>query len=282
MNKKTVVTATVTVPAESPLRGLTFATGTPVPAAAPSAPAQQAVKKPGPTLQPIRYAAAVLEGQDWMLESVAESFVSKEARIRKHEEGWVLESSEFASCTTGEQVFPIADDIVSRLHRILALYCGADEVLSVAHIYWINAAGEKLRAIRGILPINVVSSAGIAELKTMRGTQPLGSAVFQTSILDAAVNEALALHGENGLSWSQIYDIIEFLGGEHKIAKAGYADKKQTRIVRRTANHYRHLGSPKKYSLPSNPPALAEATEFARSLLKRYFSSRLRPGSSRK
>ena len=171
--------------------------------------------------------------------------------------------------------FPIADDIVSRLHRILALYWGADEVLSVAHIYWINAAGKELRAIRGVLPINVISSTGIAELKTMRGTQPLGSAVFQTSLVDAKVNEALALHGESGLSWSQVYDIIEFLGGVDSIAKARYADKKQTRTVRQTANHYRHLGSLKKYPLPSNPPALAEATEFARSLLKRYLSSRL-------
>jgi hypothetical protein len=275
MNKTTVVTATVTVPAESSLRRLEFVTGTPVSATTPSPPAQYAVTKPGPILQPIRYAAAVLKGQTHMLESVAECFVSNDARVRKHEEGWILESSEFASCTAGEQVFPIADDIVSRLHRILALYCGAEEVLSVAHIYWINAAGEKLRAIRGVLPVNVISSMGIAELKTTRGTQPLGSAVFQTSVLDPTVNEALALHGESGLSWSQVYDIIEFLGGVDGIVKAGYANKKQTRTVRQTANHYRHLGSPKNFPLPSSPPALAEATEFARNLLKRCLSSRL-------
>src|ERR1700730_6557291 len=145
MNKTTVVTATVTVPAESSLRSLEIVTAMPVPATTPSAPARQAVTKPGPTLQPIRYAAAVLKGQPHMLESVAECFVSNEARVRKHEEGWILESSEFTSCTTGEQVFPIADDIVSRLHRILALYCGADDILSVGHIYWINAEGEPLR-----------------------------------------------------------------------------------------------------------------------------------------
>src|SRR5712692_7174723 len=74
-----------------------------------SAPARQAVAKPNPTRQVIRYAAAVLKGQANMLESVAPCFVSNSARIRKHEEGWMLESSEFASCTTGEQVFPIAD-----------------------------------------------------------------------------------------------------------------------------------------------------------------------------
>jgi hypothetical protein len=276
MNKTTVVTATVSVPAESSVRSLEFVTGTPVPATTtPSAPPQQTVTKPGPTLQPIRYAAAVLKGQVNMLESIAVCFVSDDARVRKHEENWILESSEFASCTTGEQVFPIADNIVSRLQRILALYCGAYEVLSVAHIAWVNAAGEKLRSIRSVLPINVFSSTGITELETMRGTQPLGSAVFQASVLNTTVSEALALHGESGLSWSQVYDIIEFLGGAEGIAKAGYADKKQTRTVRQTANHYRHLGNVRKYPLPSNPPALAAATEFSRNLLKRFLCSQL-------
>ena len=269
MNNTAVVSATMTIPAQSPARTLSIVTGTSGPATTSSAPTPQAVAKPNPTLQPIRYAAAVLKGQPDMLESVARCFVSNDTRIRQHEEGWILESSEFATCTTGEQVFPMADDIVSRLHRILALYCGATATLSVEHIYWINAAGEKLRTIRGALPVNVVSSRGLAELKTMRGTQPLGSAVFQAMIFDATVNEALALHGESGLSWSRVYDIIEFLGGIDGIVKAGFASRKQTRAVRQTANHYRHLGSPKNFPLPSHPPALAEASEFARSLLKR-------------
>jgi len=210
-----------------------------------------------------------------MLESVAACFDGINAKIRKDEEGWILESSEFASCTAGEQVFPIADDLVSRIHHVLALYCGATATLVVEHIYWINAEGKKLRTIRGSLPVNVISSQGLAELKGMSGSQPLGSAVLQAMTLDATVKEGLTLHGEGGLSWSQVYDIIEFLGGEAGIAKAGYANRKQIRAVRQTANHYRHLGSPKKYPLPSNPPDLAAASEFARSLLKRYISSRL-------
>ena len=121
----------------------------------------------------------------------------------------------------------------------------------------------------------MISSKGIAELKTMRGTQPLGSAVLQSMILDAAVREALTLHGESGLSWPEIYDIIEFLGGEAGIAKPGYDNKKKTCAVRQTANHYRHLGSPKKFTLPSSPPTLAEASDFARGLLQRWISSRI-------
>ena len=60
---------------------------------------------------------------DWL----APCFVSDDARIKKCEEGWILESSEFASCTSGGQVFPIAENIVSRIHRILSLYCGVTD-----------------------------------------------------------------------------------------------------------------------------------------------------------
>ena len=98
---------------------------------------------------------------------------------------------------------------------------------------------EPLRSIRGSIAVNVVSSKGLAELNRMSGTQPLGSAVFEAMILDSKVNEALALHGESGLSWSQVYDIIEFFGGAAGIFRAGYA------------------------------------SEFVRSLLKRWISSRL-------
>jgi hypothetical protein len=222
-------------------------------------------------------------GQHHVLESVAACFDSDDAKIRKQEEDWVLESSAFASCVDGEQVFPIADDLVSRMHQVLSVYCGATETLSVGHIYWVDAEGKKLRTIRGALPVNVISSKGLAELKTRRGAQPLGSAVLNAMINDATVKEGLALHGSDGLSWSQVYDIIEFLGGEAGIDKAGYATRKHTRFVRQAANHYRHLGSPKIYLLPTNPPTLADAGAFASNLLKQYISSRLTgpPASSR-
>jgi hypothetical protein len=254
--------------------------GRPVPATAPvnlvpSNSGSNPVASPAPKLQLLQYAAAVLKGEDHMLEFFDDVFVSNEARIKKNEEGWILESSEFSSCTTGEQVFPIADDIVARMHHVMSLYCGAEESLSVEHIYWVNAAGEKLRTIRCLDTINVISSKGLAELQTVSKTQPLASAVLQAMTRDVAVKEAFALHGKSGLSWSQVYDIIEFLGGAEGIDKVGYASKAQTRKVRQTANHYRHLGNPKSFPLPSKPPTLADATEFARDLLKRYLASRL-------
>jgi hypothetical protein len=50
---------------------------------------------------------------------------------------------------------------------------------------------------------------------------------------DVKVNEALALHGDSGLSWSQVYDIIDLIGGLKGIVKAGYAAGRQASAVLR-------------------------------------------------
>ena len=52
-------------------------------------------------------------------------------------------------------------------------------------------------------------------------TQPLGSAILDAMNRDSKANEALALHGDTGLTWSQIYDIIDVVGGVRRIVKAG-------------------------------------------------------------
>jgi hypothetical protein len=271
-----IVTATATLPEPSSTRKLTL-TATPMPATPPTAPAQPAATKTAISLtpQPIQYAAAVLEGGLNVLELAAPCFASSNARIQKHEETWILESSEFASCTTGEQVFPIADDIVSRIHRILSLYCDTTPAFSVEYISWIDAEGEPKRSIRGFSTVSLFSPDGLAQLAAMSGAQPLGSAVLQAMTLDSAVNEALTLHGDDDLGWSQVYDIVEFLGGVAGVTKAGSATAKRTRSVKQTANHYRHLGSAKKYPLPPTPPTLPQAGAFARSLLKLWIASRV-------
>jgi hypothetical protein len=281
--KPTTVSATVTVPASSPVWGISMATtidplGTPGPLAA-SSPAQPAVVRTTPSL-PIRYAVALLTGQEEALVSIAPCFDSDSARIKKQrlkekEDSWVLESSQFAPCTTGMEVLAVADDILSRIHRVLALYCNFTPVLEVKCISWISAEGESFRTIRDSVAINVTSSKGLEDLRGIRGKQPLGSTVFEATESDSKVEEALTLHGDSGLNWWQIYDIIDFVGGVKVIANAGYASRKQAIAVRQTANHYRHQGLRKKPVLPVNPPTLAQANGFARALLKSWIESRL-------
>jgi hypothetical protein len=73
---------------------------------------------------------------------------------------------------------------------------------------------------------------------------------------DKKLEEALGLIGDGeDLQWSQLYNILEFLGGADAIVKKNWATREQIIKCRQTANHHRHLGSPKKYPLPPNPPS---------------------------
>jgi hypothetical protein len=68
-------------------------------------------------------------------------------------------------------------------------------------------------AIRGSTLINIYSSAGLVELAAPCGTHPRGAAILERATDDPKVKEALNLVGDQELNWSQIYDVIEFLGG---------------------------------------------------------------------
>src|ERR1700758_1836893 len=104
MKKPVIVSNFVTVPASSEVWGINLVV-TPMPPGTlpaptpqpPSSSAQQAVAKPAP---PMKYAGAVLTGQEDILAFIAHCFDCESARITKHkikrqEESWVLESSEF-------------------------------------------------------------------------------------------------------------------------------------------------------------------------------------------
>jgi len=104
----------------------------------------------------------------------------------------------------------------------------------------------------------------------------LATAALSLAASDHAVREALSLVGSGEPTWPRIYDIIEFLGGPHLIAESGLASKKKTACVRRTANHYRHLGNPQNAKLPSNPPTLRVANLFALDILQRWIAQKTR------
>jgi len=65
------------------------------------------------------------------------------------------------------------------------------------------------------------------------------------------------------------------LRGASSVKNAGFASEKKTARVKRTANHYRHLGNPGKYPLPPNPPTLADARVFAIDLMTKWIAERI-------
>jgi len=77
----------------------------------------------------MRYLAE-LEGTLHVLESLAPCLQSDNVRLRKIDQRWVLESSAFNQCTTGQEVFPLADALLSRIHGVMAIYLGLHQKFS--------------------------------------------------------------------------------------------------------------------------------------------------------
>lgn len=219
---------------------------------------------------------AVLECPVAGLEGLDKCFNSDLCRITKFNERWVLESSEFNTCSEPNDVFPLADKALSDVRRILALYRGLSYRFTVSHIQLIDEGGRPCgTCVRGSITIMIVSPTAVTELATPIHGQPTGTAIYEEALKDPKIKEALALYQDTENRWPDVYNIIEFLGGPDRIGKSGFGTKTKAEVVKRTANHYRHLGASKPNPLPTKPPLLNDAAFFAKRLLRGWLESRL-------
>jgi hypothetical protein len=223
----------------------------------------------------MRY-AAVLEGPVASLAKCAQCFTSDLCRITELNSLWVLKSSSFNSCSSSSDVFPLADRMISTVRRILSLYCGLSYPLTVTSIQCIHPAGHICgNTIRAAQSTVITSPKAMTELAGRIHERPLATAIFESTLTDDTIKEALTLYQDTENRWADVYNIIEFLGGPDQIGQSGLGARTVASVVKRTANHYRHLGHPKSFLLPSNPPTLGEASLFAKRALSRWIESRL-------
>jgi hypothetical protein len=210
------------------------------------------------------------------LAECAQCFDSDLCRITKFNERWVLESSSFNNCTAPTEVFQLADAMMSVVRRIMSLYHGLSYPYAVASIQGIDDRGQRSgNTIRSSITILITSPTAFTELTAPIHGKPLATAIFERAQTDAKVTEALKLFQDTESRWADVYDIIEFLGGPNQIEKSGLGTSKEARVVKRTANYYRHLGRPTPSSLPPNPPVLPKASAFAKKALRAWLESRL-------
>ena len=196
-----------------------------------------------------------------LLEDIAPSFASAIATIRRRESEWILESSSFEPYESDEQLYGAASRIVSQIHNVMALYMGLyDQPLPIYALLKLTGDDRLVaRRMYASITINVIRPASQPLNPTASGS--LATVALSRAATDPKISEALSLVGHDALTWGRIYDIIEFLGVKN-------------RTIKRTANHYRHLGSPRNSPLPKNPPTLAEASIFATDSLKAWISRR--------
>jgi hypothetical protein len=222
----------------------------------------------------MKFAVQLINGSKPTMENVASCFQGDFARIRNLGDDWFLESSTFDACTAPVQVFPIADELLRLMQRITAVYGRLFAFSEIGYVQAFNDAGmPTTRALRAVQRVQIYT-LDIRELDRPVGNQTLGSALLSATMAEKKLQEALALIGDGDeLQWPQIYNILEFLGGENAIIKRRWATRVEIRRCRQTANHYRHLGSPTKYQLPTDAPSRGQAIALVLGLLKRWITS---------
>lgn len=223
----------------------------------------------------MRY-VAVLESPLAGLAEWVRCFTSDLCRVTELNGRWVLGSSSFDSCSSPSEVFPLADAMLLTVRRIVSLYHGLSYPPTVAFIQCIDEAGQVCgRAVRGSFTIKITSPTAMSELTKPVRDKPLATAIWESTLTDAKIREALRLYQDFEDRWADVYDIIEFLGGPDQIEQSGFGGGNVASVVKQTANHYRHLGRQNPHPLPSNPPTLREASLFAKTALSKWIESRL-------
>jgi hypothetical protein len=216
--------------------------------------------------------AAALKGEKNVLEDIAPCFNTALSTIRRRDDEWIMESSNFEQCQSVEEVYTVANALLRQIHQVLYLYLRLISPFSVSSIMVFDGDILVRRRMWTVIGFNAYGSA----IKTLSPTASgsLATDVLSLAASDPAAREALSLGGDEALTWSRIYDIIEFLGGPSFIAESGLASKKKTACVKQTANHYRHLGNPQNAKLPSNPPTFRAASLFAFDILQKWIAQK--------
>ena len=212
-----------------------------------------------------------------LFENVSSCYQGDFAKISKIGDYWFLESSAFDRCATGLEVLPIAAHILRLIHHVTAIYSGLFSPFEIGFVECFSDAGVYInRTIHTSQRVQIYSGEGLEELREPRGKSTLGSAFVGAAWKDKKLEEALALIGDGeDMQWPQLYNILEFLGGENTIVNKKWATRPQIRRLRQTANHHRHLGSPKEYPLPAKPPSRDEARSMVLGLLKKWIAGQL-------
>lgn len=223
----------------------------------------------------MKFAVQLVNGTKPLMANVIDCFQGDFARIRQVGDEWFLESSLFEACTAPVEVFPIADKLLRLMHRFTAVYGRLFMFSDTGYAQEFSDEGVPLRrALRATTRVQIYVLEGLQELQVLRRGSSVGSALVARAATDARLQEALALIGDvPELQWAQVYNILEFLGGVDAVTKKKWATREQVRKCRETANHHRHLGSPKKYPLPANPPTIGQATILVFDLLRKWIAA---------
>jgi len=229
-----------------------------------------------------------LKGEKFDLEDLPSLLRLPELSVIEEDSYYYLQSSEFDSLTSEDEVFKRGVELIKTVNEVAKLY--RDNFCDVAEdrVTLIEDDGRRRHYI--YLVDNVTGRSKVSA--TINVTTPDASqpAVNRHSPLESFVYlsqkhkpVAVALHFYHEDSWVNLYKVYETIrddvGGEHVIIKNDWVSKSELNRFTQTAQSIEALGdqarhASKKYQKPDVPMSHNEAKSLVKSILMKWLATK--------
>lgn len=219
-----------------------------------------------------------LRGPQDALERLPALMQGQEYTIVRFENGIYLSGSAFDGLSDIDAVRARAEEVCRHLEAILQLYVGLADQFRPGNVLQLSSTGTpRRRNLTASLEARVISSRGLASLTAAdHQGSTLTSRILRLAGRDSLVAQVFYIVSYRDISWYEIYDLLDVMGGVDRIVKRRWATRRELSDIRQTANHYRHRGNQRaKHKLPSNPPSLSNSRAVVQQLVERWLAERL-------
>lgn len=225
-----------------------------------------------------------LTGPDATLERMAEVFADPECRISREGERYVLRSARFQPHEDMMKALNEADSLIRRATEVMNLYGGQVGQIQTGGMHWLDAMGNEQPSVTFAFgTVYMLSPEG---LKRLQETRPGGSKLA-TELLglverDPLVGTILRLVGVSGMTWGDLYVLMETIANELRqsamrdwspIAARGWATEDLLKDLKQNANFERHAKG--LWDPPKRPIPLPTAVSIAKEIVWKWIEERL-------
>ncbi len=222
-----------------------------------------------------------LKGERFDLEDFPKLLRSPEVRVVEENGSFYLESSEFNSLTSAEEVRERGRALIKLINGVTKF--NSDNFLGISEDAIIRVEDDGKQHGYLFLEEAITIRTKVGARLTVIAADGSEKVTTQSSVLESllevakkynVVADALSFYRDD--TWSSLYKAYEIIrddvGGKHHVIKNGWSVASDINRFKQTAQPYRHAS--KKYKPPAQPMTLLEARVLIKNILSRWLSSK--------
>ena len=222
---------------------------------------------------------------------LARNFTSGRLRVLRapRDEGFVVESDDFAQADSPESVTEKANNHLAVLSGVLRMERGAVRSLTSNAAIRLHSDGrqEAFLYVHDIVGVRAeVSVDVVRDGESVPIVQPKSRAVkiIELALSDAAVSKAYRLLGKDATSWVGLYRVYETIekdvGGQHALQRLGWVSEDEIRRFKHSANSPSVAGDESRHGAeqhrpPSNPVTVEQGASIVHRLAAAWLDHKL-------